>query len=54
MTVLHSGSNKQFASGWEHVFAKGAKKKPAAAKAAPSKKAAPKSAKKSAKKKGKK
>lgn len=49
MTVTHSGSNKQFASGWENVFAKGAKKKPAAAK-----EAATKSPKKAAKKKGKK
>ena len=49
MTVTHSGSTKQFASGWENIFTKGAKKKPAAAK-----QPATKSPKKAAKKKAKK
>lgn len=28
MTVTHVGSNQRYASNWEHIFAKGAKRKP--------------------------
>ena len=40
MTVLHTGSTKKFAKGWEEVFKKGAKKaKPVTKKAVKKKQA---------------
>jgi hypothetical protein len=35
MTVLHSGSNKKFASGWQSIFEKSAAKKAAGKKKSP-------------------
>jgi hypothetical protein len=54
MTVLHSGSTKNYSSNWDHIFGKG--KKAAAGATKPAKKAKKKAAtaKKAVKKKGKK
>lgn len=49
MTVTHVGSNKQYASNWENIFAKGAKRK-AAAKAPANQNVKKKAGKKSGKK----
>ncbi len=50
MTVTHVGSNGKYASGWDAVFSKGGKKKPAAAGKLPAKSTKKKPAKKQAKK----
>lgn len=50
MTVTHVGSSEQYASGWESIFAKSAKKSTAPAKKAPAKSAKKAPAKKKKKK----
>lgn len=51
MSVIRTGSNKQYAEGWEKVFGGKTAKKKAVKKAAPKKATKKKSAKKAAKKK---
>jgi hypothetical protein len=50
VTIVRVGTNKKYSDGWDAAFAKGSKKKTAAA-AKPAKSAKQKSAKKPAKKK---